>query len=72
MDLLKLIKLNIIPMIVMTQIMDVNANPIFPNLKKHMGVYVPAMSKNMEQWSRILKTFFALHIRQEWYKVEIK
>lgn len=46
--------------------------PVFPNLKKHMGVYVPAIDKNIEQWSKTRNTFFALHIPKEWYKVEIK
>ena len=35
------------------------------------GVYVPAISKYIEQWSIILKTLLALLTLKEWYRQDI-
>ena len=64
-------ELKVIPRTVQKALMPKSVHPIAPLIMvKQMGVYVPKISKNIEQWSNILKTDFAVTLVSEWYKEE--
>jgi hypothetical protein len=58
-----LIALQIMPIIAAPQIKQNSSQPAGTARRpiKHTGEYVPAISKKIVQWSKILNTAFALH-----------
>ena len=57
----RLMELNTIPTTVQNAFTPKSHQPLAPPISKSdTGMYVPSISKNMEQWSNILRTFFAV------------
>jgi len=59
------------PAIATVQIIEKSVHPQTPrNEVSRIGVYVPAISKNIETWSNRANRFLSFGFEKLWYKVE--
>ena len=64
-------ELSTIPSTVQAVFTPKSHQPLEPPIRQsETGIYVPKISKNIEQWSNILKTFFAVLCVIAWYSEE--
>ena len=67
----RFMELNTIPKMVQKRFTPNSIQPLEPPIKtKDIGIYEPNIKRKIEQWSKILKTFFAHTLVREWYRVE--